>query len=199
MTNLTKPLKLFLWAVLFAEAFGSIYGYYWYKEQLLATPWYWWLFTWDCPFYSSLFSIWLYSYLKKGRLHQNPLFTSITFTGLIKYGMWTVLIVQDSYFWGSPVTIDRLGLQVSHFIMLIQGFILLRSIKFRYIAAVFVWMILNDFMDYYMGTYPWIRDEQVRTAMWLALSSTIVLTGWLIATRCKELWRSRLGSNRASL
>lgn len=124
---MVKSMRLFpqpfLWIVLVAEVLG-VYGYYWYKDQLKETPIYLWIFTWDCPFYASLFSVWLYSYLKDYRLHRNAIVYGNRLTGLIKYGLWTVLIVQDSYFLWSPITIDRLGLQIPHLFMSIQGFIL---------------------------------------------------------------------------
>lgn len=177
----------FLWIVLVAEITGSIYGYYWYIPQLRVTPWYLWLFTWDCPFYSTLFSLWLFSYLKNYRLHRNSLYTAITFTGLIKYGLWTVIIVQDSYLLGTPITVDLLGLQFSHFIMLIQGFILIKMVKLQHIFIVLSWMILNDFVDYYVGTYPWMRSEQLHTAMWLAISFTVILFGWMLSQKYKMM------------
>lgn len=187
MNYIRSNLRPFLWYILVAEVLGSIYGYYWYKEQLSITPWYLWLFTWDCPFYATLFSFWLFSYLKNYRLHRSALFTAITFTGLIKYGLWTVVIVQDSYLLGSPVTLDRLGLQISHFIMLIQGFLLINTVRVRHIIIVWAWMLLNDFMDYFVGTYPWMREEQLHTAMWLALSFTALLTGWSFYLRFQSI------------
>ncbi|WP_297198742.1 DUF1405 domain-containing protein [Thermanaeromonas sp.] len=36
---------------------GSLYGYYWYHEQLLATPLVWWIFTPDSPLSTSFFTL----------------------------------------------------------------------------------------------------------------------------------------------
>lgn len=184
--------RSFLWLVFFFEVLGSIYGYYWYKDQLSKTPWYLWLFTWDCPFYATLFSIWLYSYLRNTALHKSNLFTAITWTGLIKYGIWTVIVVQDSYYWGSPVTIDSLGLQISHAILFIQGLILLSKVSFRNIGIVSSWMLINDYMDYIVGTYPWMLPEQIRIAMWLAIALTIIQYGLMNQFQIKSFWRNHI-------
>ncbi len=53
-------------------------------------------------------------------------------------------VVQDSYYWGSQVTIDSLGLQISHAIMFIQGFIILSTVRFKNIAWITSW-IRNKF------------------------------------------------------
>lgn len=176
LSNVKSKLRGMLWVILVFQILGSIYGYYWYKEQLIQTPWYYWLFTWDCPFYATLFSVWLLSYLRNTQLHRNSLFTTLTWTGLIKYGLWTVVIVQDSYFQGSAITMDSLGLQISHVILLIEGFILISTAQFRYILIAVCWLILNDVMDYIVGTYPWILPQQVYLAKWLAISMTVLLS-----------------------
>lgn len=185
----------FLWLVLIFEVLGSIYGYYWYKDQLSQTPWYLWLFTWDCPFYATLFSIWLFSYLRNSTLHKNNLFTAITWTGLIKYGIWTVIVVQDSYYWGSPVTIDSLGLQISHVVLFIQGLILLSKVQFKNIGIVTTWMLINDYMDYIVGTYPWMLQEQIRMAMWLAIALTVIQYGFMNQFQLKSWWKTNFSMN----
>lgn len=186
LLNLRSKMREVLWLILIFQLIGSIYGYYWYREQLSQTVWYNWLFTWDCPFYATLFSAWLLSYLRNYSLHRSSLFTTLTWTGLIKYGLWTVIIVQDSYFQGSPISIDSLGLQISHVILLIEGFILLKTTKFRYIMVAMCWLILNDYMDYVVGTYPWILPQQVYLAKWLAISLTVLLSVSMLYLFAKE-------------
>jgi len=114
----------------------------------------------------------------------------------MKYGLWTVITVQDSYFLGSAVTIDLLALQILHFIMFIQGFILVLSIRSREVVIVVGWMILNDFMDYYVGTHPWLRSDQIHTAMWLAVSFTILVGGWLIYQRFASIFTKTIETSR---
>lgn len=47
----------FLKGLLIINFLGSLYGYYWYYDQLLATPWPWWIFTPDSPLSTSLFTL----------------------------------------------------------------------------------------------------------------------------------------------
>ncbi|MDK2820448.1 MAG: hypothetical protein PWP31_413 [Clostridia bacterium] len=45
---------------------GTIYGYYWYKEQLINTPLIWCFFTPDSPLSTTLFALALIFTLKSG-------------------------------------------------------------------------------------------------------------------------------------
>ncbi len=63
------------WWVLFAiNLAGTVYGMYWYWDQLAVTPVYLWLFTPDCPLASLYFTVTLASgWLGCGAAGSRPL------------------------------------------------------------------------------------------------------------------------------
>ncbi len=97
---------------------------------------------------------------------------------LLKYGLWAVVIISD--FWlrgGNPVFV-QVVLWLSHWGMAFEGFIFLRHIKISWkeFTIIFLWLIFNDFADYYLGLHPYLyAPEQFSVALWSALLLTIFL------------------------
>ena len=88
--------RYLLWLIAAINFFSSLYGYYWYHQQLAATPWYLWLFVPDCPLAATLMAVALGIYLLARR---NTLFQFMTYTILLKYGFWTVFVF--ALYWGA--------------------------------------------------------------------------------------------------
>lgn len=61
--------KRFLLALFFVNLLGTIYGFIWYKEQLVITPYIYWPFVPDSPIASLFFTIFLLFFMLKKMYH----------------------------------------------------------------------------------------------------------------------------------
>ena len=130
------------------NAVGSAYGYYWYREQLARTPYYYWPFVPDSPLSTTLVALaLLLSLAGTGRL----LFQTVALTASIKYGIWAVVMISHYWLQGGPLEFTEGMLWVSHLGMALQGFIYLKTLQPGHGVIMFnvCWMIL---------TTSWIMD-----------------------------------------
>lgn len=170
---------LYMWALVVINFFGSLYGYYWYAGQLADTPWYYWPFTPDSPLSTTLFTVSLLFFLA----HKRPqLLSLLACTGVIKYGLWAVVI--NLHYWQlkggiSPVSFM---LAVSHLGMAIEGYIFIRHLKISWVYLLFLggWLALNDWLDYGVGIYPYLySSEQWTLALVSAVGLSIIIALYL--------------------
>lgn len=162
------------------NALGSAYGFYWYHEQLAATPVYLWLFVADSPMASTLFTLAL---LIRGSGALRRLFQVIAFTAAIKYGLWAIVIITQ--FWINYGTVGPIEVMLwaSHLGMAVEGVIFLKTMQFGQVAAgvTLLWMLLNDLLDYCAGLHPYLfAPEQESLALAAALVLTALITAGLI-------------------
>ncbi|WP_028775883.1 DUF1405 domain-containing protein [Shimazuella kribbensis] len=151
-------------AILFVvNLIGSIYGYYWYGNQLEQTKWELLIFVPDSPTASLFFTGVLLLYLFKKKSALLEAFAAIT---LFKYGIWAVVMIL----WGamlSPdgfipsLTWEHYMLMFSHLGMAIQALIYAPIFSFRYreIVLVSLWTLLNDALDYGLDIHPWLTSD----------------------------------------
>lgn len=167
---------------------GSAYGYYWYSNQLAETAVKWWFFVPDSPLATTMLAAVLALSLLG---YRNAFISLVAFTANIKYGLWAVIVISDFWAGGGPIRYTEAMLWVSHLGMAAQGFIFLKSYLFRRyagpgrrvtgpaLAATAVWMLLNDFLDYYLGIYPYLYHPGqllLGAVSAVALSLTIVIS-----------------------
>ena len=88
MGNLDRPWML--WSLFAVNLLGSIYGFYWYKEQLMMTASWLNLFVPDSPTASSAFTLVLLLYALRRR---SPLIEAFAAVTLFKYGVWAVAVI----------------------------------------------------------------------------------------------------------
>lgn len=167
------------------NAAGSAYGYYWYAGQLASTSWRLWLFVPDSPLSTTLFAavlaLWLLGY-------RNVLFNVVAFTACIKYGLWAVIVISDFWAGGGEIRFTEAMLWASHLGMAVQGGIYLKTFLFNaspegrrgvtgpVLAGTAAWMLLNDFLDYYLGIYPYLYTYgQVLLGAASAVSLSLIL------------------------
>ncbi|HBT48255.1 MAG TPA: DUF1405 domain-containing protein [Peptococcaceae bacterium] len=166
----------FLKTLLVVNLLGSLYGYYWYREQLAATPWIWWIFTPDSPLSTSLFTLALTLALKgKG----SPFLRLLAAAGVIKYGLWAAVVITDYWLKGGPAELLEAMLCLSHLGMALEGLIFIRHWPFgrRHVLGVGGWLVLNDYVDYALGWHPYLfRPDQEG----LAAVTAVALSGLLI-------------------
>lgn len=166
--------------LVFINALGSVYGYYWYHEQLAATPFHLWVFVSDSPLSSTLFTLAL---VIRGSGPLRRLFQVIAFTAAIKYGLWAIVIITHYWILSGNVEFTEIMLWVSHLGLAAEGIIFLKTMQLERVISYItgIWMLLNDMMDYYTGLHPYLfASGQELLAMITALILTISITGSLL-------------------
>jgi uncharacterized membrane protein YpjA len=145
--------KSFLWLLLFINLSGTVYGYDWYKWQLVITEPIYWLFVPDSPTASLFFTIAIIGWL----INRNfRLIEALALITLVKYGLWAVvmniltLIETGSIGWVGWMLI------ISHFAMAVQAILYIPFYKFGFghIALAAIWTLHNDVVDYVFGQMP---------------------------------------------
>ncbi len=176
MINVLENRK-WLAALAIINAIGFIYGIYFYYYQLVQWPPQLWVFILDSPIPVLLFGIFCATLLAKRKLPQWLLV--LTAVGLIKYGLWTVIVLLaywNAFYVASPF-IYALNLPL-HIGMLIEGLLLMKWIKKDavYFIPAAVFFFFNDFLDYAAGAHTYVP----RLEWWLpaeAVASTAVIIG----------------------
>ncbi|HEU4963255.1 MAG TPA: DUF1405 domain-containing protein [Bacilli bacterium] len=153
---MTKPV---LWALFISNLLGSIYGFYWYYNQMADTPWYWNFFVPDSPTSSSLFTIVLLFWLLR---RSSPVIEMLSMVTNIKYGIWACGVIVT--YWTADGTTDPANLMLicSHGAMAVE--VVLYNFRYRfdwrYLWIGAVWLLYNDFADYVYGIHPWLEDDR---------------------------------------
>ncbi|MDD4238624.1 MAG: DUF1405 domain-containing protein [Desulfotomaculaceae bacterium] len=165
--------------LLVINVLGSVYGYFWYREQLAETPFYLWPFVPDSPLSSTLFAAALLLHLSGA---TRTLFQVLACTVSIKYGIWAVIMITNYWFSGGPVAPTETMLWLSHLGMAAEGAIFLKTYRFgiQVVMITGAWMLVNDLMDYGAGLHPYLfMAGQDILAMVAALALTALLTAGL--------------------
>lgn len=152
--------RWFLWSLFIINLLGSVYGFFWYKNQLSVTAPEYLIFVPDSPTASTFFALVLMLYLFSRRSPLLEAFASIT---LFKYGIWAVvMIIWGAYLDGRPF-LDALNWQhwmliVSHLGMAVQAVLYSPFYTYghREILIVAAWTLLNDALDYGLDIHPWL-------------------------------------------
>lgn len=182
---------LVLWLLLIINLAGSVYGYYWYHNQLSSTPMHWWPFVPDSPFSTTLFAFSILYILWRVRPSEG-LFLWANLANM-KYGMWAAIINIHFGLNSNEFDAVNLMLTLSHIGMFFQGFLYLFVVPFNSLAliAVVLWMVTNDALDYLIGIHPYLfLENQFQLAWQSAVVLTIALT--LLAILAKRRQHSRL-------
>lgn len=146
--------RWFIWVLFIINILGTIYGYIWYKYQLVETPPKFLIFVPDSPTASLFFVFVLGAFL----LNKNwPLFEALAMITLFKYGVWAVvmnvltLTITGSLHWTGYMLI------VSHGAMAIQGLLYAPYYRFKlwHLVVAGIWTLHNDVIDYVFSMMPW--------------------------------------------
>jgi len=143
---------------------AAIYGIYYYDTLLAKTDPPLWVFALDSPLHAFLFAAAIGLALVK---KANNWITHLAAIGCIKYGLWTIFVVlfQSEYFLAPSVAPQYIFLFVAHIGQIIQGLFLVGT-KRMGIAMLLIlggWTLLNDYMDYGIGTHPMIAEKGLET------------------------------------
>ncbi|MFB9329603.1 DUF1405 domain-containing protein [Paenibacillus aurantiacus] len=160
-----------LWLLLVVNALGTVYGYYWYGDQLIDTsqtqPAWQLVFVPDSPTASLFFTLALIYLLFPLSTSAGPVARGIRMiiealgvVTSVKYGIWAVVMIVAGAMKGDQLVWQHYMLIVSHLSMAIEGLLFVRFFTFgRWAAfAAGCWLWLNDTMDYTYNIYPWLPE-----------------------------------------
>lgn len=164
-----QPLYIF---IIIGNIISSLYGYYFYWDQFLATPWYKWIFVPDCPLYDTLFIV---AFILIKHKKSNDFLNLLVITNTVKYGLWTMTTIPlfSEVFLpaGVPSTVPLFGnitltfqlrslnllLVFLHAIMALESLLIYPFIKKWRLTSILItigWLFVNDIFDYVFNTYP---------------------------------------------
>ena len=166
---------------------GFFYGVYYYSYQLSLTPAYFWIFTIDSPLPVLLFAgVCAFLFARKTPPQWLILFS---FFGLVKYGVWTniaIYLFRDYFF-----AIDALTYSLNvplHLGMILEGLLLIRLLAPKISDIVFVsgFYLVNDYLDYFIGTVTMTPEGHHTFLMIESFAMTLLLIGVAIHKREKK-------------
>ena len=165
-----------LFFLIIANLFGFFVGMVAYYPQLRETPFYLWLVVVDCPIAVFLFAVLCtLLYLRVEVPDVLEFFTSVC---LIKFGIWTLLVMI--LYWNYYMENEILGMMifVLHLGMVLEGLILIPRISpSTYNTGVILFLLLiNDLFDYFFGTRPVIPPEHTWFLMFESFGATVFIT-----------------------
>jgi uncharacterized membrane protein YpjA len=181
-----------VWVVAVADLGGALAGYtYWYGATILASPWYYWIFVPDCPLAAMFAGLALLAYHYGRRWEWLGLFAVGT---CLKYGLWTVVSWSVDFSRGGPYTLEGVGMAVTHFILIIEGLILMRFVRYRLWPVVIasLYLVANDLADYVANQFPRL-PELVGVGMMriVAICSTVAILGFWAMMTARAAMRAR--------
>lgn len=166
--------------LLLINLLGSVYGYYWYRFQLAATPLYAWPFVPDSPLATTLFALALL--VPPDARYGRPL-RAAACAVCIKYGLWAMVVIGHYWWLGGRLTPTEAMLWLSHLGMAVQGLIFLLPLRPGTVTVTVVglWLVLNDVLDYAAGLHPYLfAPGQELTA---GLTAALLSGGLLLLLR----------------
>lgn len=154
MSSLKK--SWFLWSLIIINFLGSIYGFYWYKNQLIQTsPGFLRIFVPDSPTGSILFTFFLIALVVGRSIPTLEAFAAVT---NFKYGVWAVAVIMGGWMMGGEQHWSDYMLMFSHGGMALESLLYAKfyTIRIRHLLLVAIWTIWNDWMDYMLDIHPWL-------------------------------------------
>jgi uncharacterized membrane protein YpjA len=173
-----------LWLLVWVNGLGTLYGYYWYAQQLKYTyetkPLWMLPFVPDSPTASLFFTLALL-FLLYARKNDSPntmgqtgavrsFVEAMACTTSFKYGIWAVVMIFAGAYRGNELIWQDWMLVISHTGMAIEAVLYARYFIYGRIALLFVaaWTILNDVVDYTKGVFPWLPKELHGDLYWIS-------------------------------
>lgn len=192
--------KTFIITLIIINLLGSIYGFYWYRNQLLDSPIEFLIFVADSPLSSTFFTIFLILYLNNKKIALIEALASIT---LFKYGIWAISII----IWGAwsvepsfvkILMVDTISwidvmLIIGHLGMTLEALIFFKKYTYGFWSIILVglWIFANDILDYTLDIHPWLPqslnsfDQEVGKFTLILSGFTLILFYFLSVLRRK--------------
>ncbi len=164
------------------NALGTVYGFWWYRDQLALTPVAAWPLVPDSPSSTLLFTLFLAAFLR-GRPPQ-PL-AAFAYLTSIKYGLWTPAVMVGYWLAAGTADFESVHLTLSHLGMALEALVFMRVCPVSPAWAVLAasWLLFNDYADYGRGLHPflpWPGLERYAgtAAVTLSLASLALAVAW---------------------
>lgn len=190
---MTRP---FLWFLFISNLLGSIYGFYWYKNQMADTAWYWNFLVPDSPTSSALFTLVVLLWLI-GR--SSPWLEMLSMVTNIKYGIWACGVIVTYWTTDGTTHPSNIMLLLSHGAMAVEVILYNFNYRFdwRYLWIGAVWLLYNDFVDYVYNIHPWLQDDRflADVTFWTPILTILTLIT-VAALRPRTLEGERLQPTR---
>lgn len=173
--NLGTAVFLFLCSISF------FYGYLTYEGMLSEAPLHLWIFIPDCPLYVGLMLIIVVLGIR------NELFRFLVSVGLAKYGLWTLMIflLYPGLYFSPPMAFNTCVLFIGHILMALGAFVVVpKSPGVKVAAGVLAWFLLNDFMDYWVGTMPRFPSTHLGLVIPASIALSIICVFGLVLLNC---------------
>lgn len=190
--------RAMLWLLLIVNALGTLYGYYWYGNQMVYTvetqsAWQV-VFVPDSPTASLFFTLSLLFLLfprlagsGTAGLTIRSIIEALGVVTSIKYGIWAVTMILAGSAQGDHLEWEHYMLIASHLGMAFEAMLFVRYMVFgRFMAFLaLLWLLLNDTIDYTFFVFPWLPDvldddlSAIQTFT-MGLSVISLLVTWLL-------------------
>ncbi|MCF6093360.1 DUF1405 domain-containing protein [Microaerobacter geothermalis] len=148
--------KWFLWTLFIINFLGTIYGFIWYKNQLINTsPGWLRFFVPDSPTASGLFTLVLLFFIIGKHF---PTIEALAAVTQVKYGIWAVGIILAGALMGDNLVFTDYMLMFSHGGMAIEALLYSPYYRFKgiHLLIASIWVLWNDGMDYLLDIHPWL-------------------------------------------
>lgn len=145
--------KKFLIILLIINIISGIIALTYYYDQLISTNIFLWIFVADCPIFAFLFSYLLFSKIKN---EPNNLLALITISGVLKYSIWTIIVILFT------TNVRSFGLiLLAHILFLLQIIVFYKdfTFKIKHILFTLIIFLVSDFFDYVLLTHPPINNN----------------------------------------
>jgi uncharacterized membrane protein YpjA len=189
---------------------GTLYGYYWYKDQLIKTwnghPLWQIVFVPDSPTASLWFAIavlwlWISPGQPRSRWAKGlrGVVEALGVVTSIKYGIWATAIIIWAYVQGTPLDGASWMLMTGHTAMAVCALLYARFFRFGIpsLIAAAAWTFLNDTVDYTFGVFPYLPGTLEEDIASVRLF-TVLLTAFSIAAGGAARWMPAEGKQRRS-
>lgn len=155
LKKMNKRNKIISWILIIGNLLGALYGFiFWYGQQLLNSPFYLWIFIPASPLFVFLF---LTCFILLIFRIRNDFLFFLTATGLVKFGIWTV-IFWVTYSLQKPFSLGMiLFLVITHLIMVFESIILFGYINLNkrglfYLFLTYSYFLGYDYFAFFRGT-----------------------------------------------
>jgi len=164
----------FLWTLFVINFLGSIYGFYWYEEQLSQThPAVLRIVVPDSPTGSALFTLVLLTYI----LGKNiPMLEALAGITNFKYGVWAVGVILAGWALGNEVHWTHIMLVISHTGMAIESVLYTKFYRLSWlpVGLAALWTLNNDFLDYVLDIHPSLPAQLIPYTGYVGLCTVLL-------------------------
>ncbi|SEN43207.1 Uncharacterized membrane protein YpjA [Amphibacillus marinus] len=168
--------RSFLIFLFLINLIGTIYGFFWYGNQLAQTPTHFLIFVPDSPTASLFFTIFLAFYIFGKHI---PYVEALAMVTLFKYGVWAVVMNLLMLIVEGTLSPAGYMLIASHGAMAIQGLLYAPCYRFKlkHLIVAGIWTLHNDFIDYIFDMMPQYRSLNLYMnqigyfTFWLSIAS----------------------------